>query len=325
MAIESSLTPSRQAIEAQVAKILASPVFSKSGRMSGFLRFIVGKTLDGQNDDLKEYTIALEVFDKDESFDPRIDPTVRSEARRLRAKLSEYYQTASGDDMLLVDLPKGSYVPVFRERQSAGPARQRTRPRLYVALALVAAIAIAAGIWWWSAWRRHANPTSRSIAVLPFENLSADPANEYFSDGLTEEILNALANVDGFKVVARTSAFQFKGKHQDIRSIGKQLNVDMVLDGAGLRPRFRVVVDGQQVERPKPFPDVYLRAANLLGVNPGKCIVFEDSPTGVEAGRSAGMRVVGVQTHSADLRDVDLSIRDFDDPKLEQWLSSLQV
>jgi len=116
---------------------------------------------------------------------------------------------------------------------------------------------------------------------------------------------------------------RYEGVPMAVASNAEPANVDMVLDGAGLRSRFRVVVDGQQVDRPKPFPDVYLRAASLLGVNPRKCIVFEDSPTGVEAGRSAGMRVVGVQTHSADLRDVDLSIRDFEDHKLEPWLKSL--
>jgi beta-phosphoglucomutase len=110
-----------------------------------------------------------------------------------------------------------------------------------------------------------------------------------------------------------------------VASNAEPANVDFVLDGAGLRSHFRAVIDGHQVDRPKPFPDVYLRAAALLHVNPGNCIVFEDSPAGIEAGRAAGMRVVGVQTHSADLRGVDLSIRDFEDPKLEAWLISLQT
>src|ERR1051326_2843111 len=104
------MPPPRQAIEEQVSRLLASPVFSKSDRMSRFLRFIVDRTVAGQGADLKEYTIALEVFDKDDSFDPRIDPTVRSEARRLRAKLAEYYESA--DDRILIELPKGSYAAV---------------------------------------------------------------------------------------------------------------------------------------------------------------------------------------------------------------------
>jgi len=115
---------------------------------------------------------------------------------------------------------------------------------------------------------------------------------------------------------------RFEGVPMAVASNAEPANVDFVLDGTRLRSRFQAVVDGQQVDRPKPFPDVYLRAAVLLDVTPLNCIVFEDSPTGVEAGRSAGMRVVGVQTHSADLRDVDLSVRNFEDPKLEAWLKT---
>ena len=120
MSSDSDPSPPRQAIENQTARILASPVFSKSERMSRFLQFIVQRTLDGRSEDLKEYSIALEVFDKDESFDPRIDPTVRSEARRLRAKLTEYYEAAHDEDKILIDLPKGAYAPVFRNRSPAG-------------------------------------------------------------------------------------------------------------------------------------------------------------------------------------------------------------
>ncbi len=107
-----------------------------------------------------------------------------------------------------------------------------------------------------------------------------------------------------------------------VASNAEPANVNLVLDGLGLRDCFRAIVNGQQVDRPKPFPDVYLRAAELLDVRPGDCVVFEDSPTGVEAALAAGMHVVGVQTHSADLKSVDLAIRDFQDPKLDPWLRS---
>jgi beta-phosphoglucomutase len=102
-------------------------------------------------------------------------------------------------------------------------------------------------------------------------------------------------------------------------------NVNFVLDAAGLRSCFRVIVDGHQVPRPKPFPDIYLEAANLLGYAPGDCVVFEDSKTGVQAARSAGMRVVGVSTTLAEFVDVDLTVRDFFDPKLEPWLQEFTV
>jgi beta-phosphoglucomutase len=102
-------------------------------------------------------------------------------------------------------------------------------------------------------------------------------------------------------------------------------NVNFVLDGAHLRPYFRAAVDGSQVERAKPAPDVYLRAAELLGIAPKNCIVFEDSPVGITAARAAGARVVGVLTHSPSLEDVDYAVRDFRDQGLEPWLGAQQV
>lgn len=99
-------------------------------------------------------------------------------------------------------------------------------------------------------------------------------------------------------------------------------NVDFILNGAGIRKYFRAIVDGSQVARAKPAPDVYLRGAELLDVAPANCIVFEDSPVGIRAARAAGMRVVGLLTHAARLDDVDIGVRDFDRPELESWLSA---
>jgi beta-phosphoglucomutase len=99
-------------------------------------------------------------------------------------------------------------------------------------------------------------------------------------------------------------------------------NVDFTLDGAGVRQCFRAIVDGSQVANAKPAPDVYLRGAELLGVDPANCIVFEDSPVGIEAARAAGMRVVGLLTHASNLENVDLAVRDFLQPELASWLSA---
>jgi serine/threonine-protein kinase len=98
-------------------------------------------------------------------------------------------------------------------------------------------------------------PSERSLAVLPFANLSPDPENEYFADGMTDELINALAKLPGLRVVSRTSAFAFKGRQQDVRSIGGQLGVESVLEGsvrrAGRRLRTSVqlvsVADGYQL------------------------------------------------------------------------------
>jgi beta-phosphoglucomutase len=100
-------------------------------------------------------------------------------------------------------------------------------------------------------------------------------------------------------------------------------NVDFVLDETGLRPFFRVIVDGHQVANPKPHPEIYLRVADELGVKSAECVVFEDSHTGVAAGLAAGMRVVGISTTHDDLAGVALAVRDFNDPALEVWLDSV--
>lgn len=99
-------------------------------------------------------------------------------------------------------------------------------------------------------------------------------------------------------------------------------NVDFILNGAGIRKYFRAVVDGSQVACAKPAPDVYLRGAELLGVGPADCIVFEDSPVGIQAARAAGMRVVGLLTHASKLDNVDLAVPDFIHPGLRSWLSA---
>ena len=91
------------------------------------------------------------------------------------------------------------------------------------------------------------HPKQRSIAVLPFTNMSADPENEYFSDGITEEILNALVKVEELKVTARTSSFVFKGKEIDIREIGKTLNVEHVLEGSVRKAGNKVRITAQLI------------------------------------------------------------------------------
>ena len=89
--------------------------------------------------------------------------------------------------------------------------------------------------------------SNKSIAVLPFVNMSTDPANEYFSDGITEEIINALTTVKGLKVIARTSSFAFKNKNMDVRTIGDQLGVSTVLEGSVRKAKNRVRITAQLI------------------------------------------------------------------------------
>jgi beta-phosphoglucomutase len=99
------------------------------------------------------------------------------------------------------------------------------------------------------------------------------------------------------------------------------LNVDFVLRHAGLDGLFQAIVDGHQVSRPKPDPEVYLEAARRLGVPPANCIVFEDSPGGMAAARAAGARLVALLTTLDEAPAADVAISDFTCPRLSQWLA----
>src|SRR5579864_6247082 len=116
-------------IKSELDRILRSRVFIQSHRIRRFLQFIVEGNLLGEPQRLKEYPIGLEVFDRREAFDPRVDSIVRVEARRLRNKLEEYYRTEGQEDPVRVLLRKGSYVPIFEYRHasssSAAPSQRR--------------------------------------------------------------------------------------------------------------------------------------------------------------------------------------------------------
>ena len=161
-------------VRGYTAKILKSSIFLASKRMRRFLQFAVESALAGHEAELKEYVLGIEVFDRAmDSFDPRIDPIVRVEARRLRSKLKAYYQSEGRGDRVIIDMPSGAYVPHIRLRATG-----------LIPLPLPDA---------------SARPT---IVVMPFTDLDANQETEYFSQGLTEELIHALTNMDGLRVIA---------------------------------------------------------------------------------------------------------------------------
>jgi tetratricopeptide (TPR) repeat protein len=131
-------------IRAQLDLILRSRAFIQSHRIRRFLQFVVEESLLGQPHRLKEYLIGLEVFDRREAFDPRVDSIVRVEARRLRYKIEEYYRTEGREDTVRIVLRKGSYVPIFEYRNSAGGANLMP-PRRSMEISLFSLINAASG------------------------------------------------------------------------------------------------------------------------------------------------------------------------------------
>lgn len=127
---------SRNGVEMQLTKILNSEGFVRAKRMRRFLEFVVEETLAGRASQVCEYSIAISVFQRDESFEPGLDPIVRNDARRLRHKLLEYYQRSrsKNDGQILIDIPKGGYVPVFSLITRSNPAKLERRYRLSLKL-----------------------------------------------------------------------------------------------------------------------------------------------------------------------------------------------
>lgn len=172
--------------------------------------------------------------------------------------------------------------------------------------------------------RMHGARNDALVRTLFGDHLSAE---EVFRHGTAKEALfrERLAPQLHQQIVPGVQDF-LERHHAVPKAVGSNAepaNIAQVLDGAGLRTFFRAIVDGDQVARPKPEPDIYLKAASLLGVPPAGCIVFEDSPTGVAAGRAAGMRVVGINTAGlAALPGVDLLVDNFHSPDLALWLST---
>jgi len=158
-------------IRAQLDKILRSRAFIQSHRIRRFLQFIVEESLLGQPHRLKEYLIGLEVFDRRDAFDPRVDSIVRVEARRLRHKLDEYYRTEGREDLIRITLRKGSYVPIFEPRAatpSLGILEQR-----------------------------------RAIAIAPLSMIDANPDAEPLAEEIRRRLAHVLIREGCFQVIAR--------------------------------------------------------------------------------------------------------------------------
>jgi TolB-like protein len=235
-------------VRAVLERVLASPTFANTGRLSRFLRFIVERTLDGQGEQLKEYVLGVEVFDRTEAFDPRLDSIVRVEARRLRARLDEYYSGEGASDPIVIRLPKGAYVPWFEPPTPHTPAAEPAsapeppippaeEPAPHAAIARLVAVAIGlatlvgVGVGWtWRSTRLSAGP-SVTVAVLPIVNYSGDPRQDTLAARLTDGIITELARVPALAVRSRTSVLQYKDARRPLREVARALDVAVIMEG----------------------------------------------------------------------------------------------
>ena len=205
------------AIRAEIEAVVGSSVFAGSDRLIGFLRYIVGEALEGRGDRLKEYAVALAVFDQSETFDPQTNTIVRVQAGRLRRRLEMYYLTDGVAATVHISVPKGGYVPLFEQRQAAVAVSDSPAPASVEPL---------------SATDNRTVRSSPSIAVLPFENYSGDPGDQFVADGITEEVIANLARFKDLFVFSRSTTAKLAQDGADIRQLRDELGVDFVIEGS---------------------------------------------------------------------------------------------
>jgi TolB-like protein len=228
-AMASHTTPGPKEIRAELGQILASSPFAGAHRSQQFLLYVVENSLENRDAALKEYTIAIEVFGREPSYDPSIDATVRVEAGRLRSRLHEYYAEEGKQDPLIIDIPKGGYRATFVERASVSAATTplptlsaevqasaaKTVPpagRRILGWSLGVLCLMAAGLAGLLFLHPHgARPEAqesspRVLAVLPFTNLTGSPAYNYITEGLSDNLIRQLAELPHLRVISRAAA-----------------------------------------------------------------------------------------------------------------------
>jgi len=202
-------TLSEQEVRSELARLLQSPLFAQSDRLGRFLRFSIENALAGKADVLKEYVIGVEVYDRKPPYHPSQDSIVRTEARRLRAKLKEYYESEGRKNPVFIYFRPGTYVPVFRKNATSVESDSGLPPNEQL---LVEGVGVA-------------------VAVLPFVDLSDRPLSARCAQGITDEITHGLARTDGIRVIARAFVSQFVAAPYDMPSLSERLGVQNIVEG----------------------------------------------------------------------------------------------
>ncbi len=219
-----SCPPTNSEIQNQLARIRSSSAFDAPDRAHKFLTYVIEEALNGRADRIKAYSIAIEVFGRDASFDAQNDPVVRIEAGRVRRALERYYLLAGQKDPILITMPKGGYVPVFTRFHGAEPVAasglqpkrawlgERT-PQIPWSIVGVVALAIAgmallANLVRWDFQGpdqtplESAVPDMPQVVVKPFEDLTGTQESAMLARGLTDEVIGQMARFKEIAVIA---------------------------------------------------------------------------------------------------------------------------
>ncbi len=201
---------SDSAIRQELSRILQSPMFAQSDRLGRFLRYTVEHAISGKDEPLKEYVIGTEVYDRKPPYHPSQDSIVRTEARRLRSKLKEYYESEGKDDPIFIYFRPGTYVPVFRMKDSDA-SYQVVTGNIPEDLFL--------------------DGTGVPIAVIPFLDVSGHPLSRKYARGVTDELVHELMQSAGCRVVSASSIAQLEAQASDVPALARKLGVQVVFEG----------------------------------------------------------------------------------------------
>jgi len=270
---ESTAVPDPE-VRSALKRVLESVEFRKAKRVGEFLRFATEEVLAGRGDRLKAFSIAREVYGRDESFDPRSDTIVRVEAGRLRSRLAAYYESEGRHDPVRIEVPKGRYNPTFKWHDELAQQPQAPKPRFaavlptpafkiphYLMGSLVFAIvAIVAG-WFFlerseeaalnETGTNHAGQSRAStplLAVLPLATLSSDPFEDRLAAGLVEAIITDLTKLSGLSVMAHASLLNLAPGAATLGAIESQFGATHALRGSLERDSDQIRVNVQLID-----------------------------------------------------------------------------
>jgi TolB-like protein len=272
-----AMLPTRDEIAAELDRVLTSDTFAATARLSRFLRYVVERALAGESDRLKEYVIGIEVFDRDEHYDPRVDSIVRVEAGRLRMKLEEYYRGVGLTDRIVIRLEKGRYAPHFVRRADGSPAstaavarttgssddwvgaaaapgatrfhgRAVPRRRAAFAAAIAVMAGLAAAVYWRMTDRTDAVGANVVVAVLPFATDREDAADATLAMRLTERVTAELVRLDRFSVVASTVAREAVEARGSLNDVARTLRADFLLEASVSNENGLVRIDARLID-----------------------------------------------------------------------------
>ena len=218
---------SDEAIREELKRLLESAIFSQSDRLGRFLRFTVEQVLEGNQDALKEYAIGTEVYDRKPPYHPSRDSIVRSEARRLRAKLKEYYEGEGKHDPIFIYFRLGSYAPVFRSREMLEREEKTSDD---------------------SNGGSAASPAGTAIAVIPFAAPSGSEFASTVAQGITDELVHRLMRAEGCRVIAASSMMHLGAQTADIPLLVEKLGVQIVFEGTVRLESNRIRVTARMVD-----------------------------------------------------------------------------